>query len=202
MTDRRVRYTKKVIQESFVRLLGEKELSRITVKEICEVADVNRATFYAHYADAYDLMTKMQEELLENVHVYLANGIKRDTMSISLEIVEKIFIYIQENAELCRLLLSERGDITFQKRVLKLAYELNMESVTRHGRISKEDAEFIYAFTLTGCVGAIQKWLNDDMQKSPQYMARMITQFATGLPTLFPSDVGENLPLRGQSPKW
>ena len=116
MTDRRVRYTKKVIQESFVRLLGEKELSRITVKEICEVADVNRATFYAHYADAYDLMTKMQEELLENVHVYLANGIKRDTMSISLEIVEKIFIYIQENAELCRLLLSERGDITFQKR--------------------------------------------------------------------------------------
>lgn len=189
MADRRVRYTKKVIQDSIVRLLSEKEISRITVKEICEGADVNRATFYAHYADAYDLMTKIQEELLENVHVYLADGMKHDTMSISLEMVEKIFIYIQENAKLCRLLLSERGDLTFQKRVLKLAYELNMEVVTRDGRISKEDAEFVYAFTLTGCVGAIQKWLNDDMKKSPQYMARMITQFATGLPGLFPTDI-------------
>jgi hypothetical protein len=82
--------------------------------------------------------------------------------------------------------LSERGDLAFQKRVLTLAYEKNLGLMTKNGAISKEDAEFLYAFTLTGCVGAIQKWLNDDMQKSPQFMARIITQIATGLPGLFP----------------
>ena len=185
--DRRVRYTKKVIQESFIHLLEEKEIAQISVKEICEEADLNRATFYAHYTDVYDLMKQIQEELIENVNVYLSSAMKEGVQAISLEIVEKIFEYIQENAQICRLLLSERGDLTFQKRVFTLAYEKNIGVMTRNGAISKEDAEFVYAFTLTGCVGAIQKWLNDDMQKSPQFMARMITQIATGLPGLFTS---------------
>jgi AcrR family transcriptional regulator len=184
--DRRVRYTKKVIQESFIHLLEVKDISQISVKEICEEADLNRATFYAHYTDVYDLMKQIQEDLLENVNVYLSSAMKEGVQAISLEIVEKIFEYIKENAQICRLLLSERGDLAFQKRVLTLAYEKNLGLMTKNGAISKEDAEFLYAFTLTGCVGAIQKWLNDDMQKSPQFMARIITQIATGLPGLFP----------------
>lgn len=184
--DRRVRYTKKVIQESFIQRLEDKDIAQITVKEICEGADVNRATFYAHYADVFDLMKQIQDELLENVNVYLSSAMKDGARAISLEMVEKIFEYIQENAQICRLLLSERGDLAFQKQVLTLAYEKNIGAISLVSTISKEDAEFVYAFTLTGCVGAIQKWLNDDMKKSPQFMARMITQFATGLPGLFP----------------
>ena len=62
--DARIRYTKMVIQESFAALLKERPINRITVKEICEGAEINRATFYKYYADAYDLLDKIEEQVL------------------------------------------------------------------------------------------------------------------------------------------
>ncbi len=174
--DRRVRYTKMVLKDSFIKLLEKKDISRITIKELCEDADINRATFYAHYSDQYDLMERIQDELLDNIADYLAAYTKSELPSVPVDTVEHIFEYIKENARLCKLLLSERGDLNFQKRVLMLAYEKNINDLIKNGVTSREDAEYIYAFTLTGCVGVIQKWLNDNMVKSPRYMAETITE--------------------------
>lgn len=182
--DRRVKYTKMVLKESFIKLLEKKDISQISVKEICEDADINRATFYAHYNDQYDLMKKTQDELLENIEAYLAVYTHNDLAVVPVDTLERIFEYIKENAQLCKLMLSERGDLNFQKRVLMLVYEKNISDLTKSGTISKEDAEYIYAFTLTGCVGAVQRWLNDDMKKSPRFMAETIIKLTTGLPGL------------------
>jgi hypothetical protein len=108
----------------------------------------------------------------------------QDLSAIPVEMVERILIYIKENARICKLLLSERGDLKFQKRVLTLAYEKNISKLMKSGTMLKDDAEYIYAFTLTGCVGAIQKWLNDDLKKSPRFMAEMIVSFTSLLPGL------------------
>lgn len=50
-TDARIRYTQRVLKESFLTLLKQKPVNKITVKEVCEMAELNRATFYAHYSD-------------------------------------------------------------------------------------------------------------------------------------------------------
>ena len=70
--DRRVKYTRMVIKESLINLLEEKDISQITIKEICENADVNRSTFYAHYTDQYDLLRKIEDEFLANIRDYLS----------------------------------------------------------------------------------------------------------------------------------
>ena len=72
--DRRVRYTKMVIRESFIALLKEKPIAKITVKEICTGADINRATFYAHYADPYALLHEIEESLIHDVQQYLTEN--------------------------------------------------------------------------------------------------------------------------------
>ena len=182
--DRRVKYTKMVIKESFIALLERKDISQITIKEICENADVNRATFYAHYTDQYDLMRKIQDELFDNVGMYLSDYTHDEVPAVPVDNVERIFEYIKENARLCKLLLSERGDIHFQKRVMTLVYEKSISELVKNGAISKEDADYVYAFTLTGCIGAIQKWLNDDMKKSRRFMAEMLVKLTNGLPEL------------------
>ena len=51
MSDRRVKYTKMVLRNALIKLLETKPISRITIKEICEEADINRTTYYAHYTD-------------------------------------------------------------------------------------------------------------------------------------------------------
>ncbi len=53
--DRRTAYTRMVIKDSLMQLLEKKHLSEITVKELCELAQINRATFYRNYMDIYDV---------------------------------------------------------------------------------------------------------------------------------------------------
>lgn len=65
MPDRRVKYTLLALRGSLLELMREKDVSRITVKELCERADVNRGTFYAHYASPADLLEQIEQELLE-----------------------------------------------------------------------------------------------------------------------------------------
>ena len=182
--DRRVRYTKMVLKESFIQLLEKKDISKISIKEICEDADINRATFYAHYTSQYDLMEAIQNELFGNIETYLAVYTQNDSAVMQVGTLERIFEYIRENARLCKLLLGERGELNFQKRVFTLIYEKSIHDLTKSGTISKGDAEYIYAFTLTGCVGLIRKWLNDDMKKTPRFMAETIIKLTTGLTEL------------------
>jgi AcrR family transcriptional regulator len=179
--DRRVKYTKMVLKESFIKLLEKKHISKISIKEICEDADINRATFYAHYNDQYDLLRKIENELLHNINAHLAELDEEISDMNAVLLAEKIFEYIKENAKLCKLLLSERGDFNFQKQVMMLVYEIIISQLTDNNMLTKEDAEYVYSFTITGCVGIVQKWLDEDMKKSAHFMAEMVVKLTLGL---------------------
>ena len=62
-TDARVRYTKMIIKKSFISLLKERPINKITVKAICEMSEINRATFYKYYNDPFDLMEDIESVL-------------------------------------------------------------------------------------------------------------------------------------------
>ncbi|CRZ34269.1 TetR family transcriptional regulator [Herbinix hemicellulosilytica] len=179
--DRRVKYTKMVLKESFLNLLEKKDISRITVKEICEDADINRATFYTHYTDVYDLQKKIEDEFLDNVEVYLSQLDKKGKNVNDFILAEKIFDYIKDNAKLCKLLLSERGDLSFQKKIMTIVYDKIISELTDNNKLSKEDAEYVYSFTITGCVGIVQKWLDDNMKKSSRFMAETVINLTYGV---------------------
>lgn len=66
-SDARTRYTKRQIKEAFFQLLEKEPFPKITVTEICSLAEINRSTFYKHYYDTYDLLQKSEEELLEDL---------------------------------------------------------------------------------------------------------------------------------------
>jgi AcrR family transcriptional regulator len=185
--DRRVKYTKMVLKESFIKLLEKKDISQISIKEICEDADINRATFYAHYNDQFDLLKKIEDELLDNINAHIAEFDQINIDKNAVLLAEKIFEYLKENAKLCKLLLNEHGDFSFQKKVMMLVYDIIIAEITDNNKITKEDAEYVYSFTITGCVGIVQKWLDEDMKKSPHYMAEMVIKLTLGLINLLKS---------------
>ena len=65
--DRRVRKTKTQLKAGLARLLKEKGINEITVTELTEQVDINRSTFYLHYRDIYDMMEKIENELIEKI---------------------------------------------------------------------------------------------------------------------------------------
>lgn len=170
--DRRVRYTKMVIKASFVKLLKQKPLSKITIKELCELADINRATFYAHYTDQYDLLSRIENDLVEGINQYLNSYNFKGELLESVEMLEKIFEYIKVNSELINLLLTSNGDIKFQEEIINIIGQQHFSNMNIIN--SKDTAEYVFYFSVNGCMGIIKKWLKDDMIKSPKEMAELV----------------------------
>ena len=63
-TDRRTLKTRKAIYNVLMELLLQKELHKVTVQEISDLADINRTTFYKHFLDVYDLYDKLEQDIL------------------------------------------------------------------------------------------------------------------------------------------
>ena len=73
--DIRIEKTKQSIINAFIEIRSRKEVERITVKELCEKARINKSTFYAHYKDIYDLSDQLETELVDSIMVsYLLYG--------------------------------------------------------------------------------------------------------------------------------
>jgi AcrR family transcriptional regulator len=186
-TDRRVRYTQMVIRESFIALLAQKSVSKVTVKEICARADVNRATFYAHYADTYDLLNRIEDEFTENITLHVAGSSFQDLEGAApLKALTSICAYIQENAELCTVLFSQNGNIEFLTQIMEIVGRHFVADWKEARNLDQEKAEYIVHFAMGGSVQLIRKWLNDGMKLSPEEMADMLlTLGARGSTALF-----------------
>ena len=91
-TDPRVLRTRKLIMDAFIELSGKKEFKDITVKDITTEAMINRATFYYHFEDIYDLLEKvLSEVLLVNLNY---NTYENDELNE--EVFVRIFIAITD----------------------------------------------------------------------------------------------------------
>lgn len=64
--DLRVQKTEHSIREEYVKLREKKLPEKITVKELCEKAMINKATFYLHYKSIYELSEALEDELIES----------------------------------------------------------------------------------------------------------------------------------------
>ena len=65
--DIRIEKTERAIKQAFMELRAQKPLEKIKVKELCDLACINKSTFYAHYQDIYALANAMEDEMVEVV---------------------------------------------------------------------------------------------------------------------------------------
>lgn len=174
-TDRRVKYTKMVLRESLIELLKEKPISRLTIKELCQRADINRATFYSHYADQYDLLKQIESKFIADINSYLDHFVVEAGETNMVQILSKIFEYIAQNSELCHVLLGNNCNIDFQTYIMKIVSERVVFQWQKKTKVDEATAEYIYIFVATGSIGVIRKWLQDANPISPLRMAEFVS---------------------------
>ena len=119
-TDRRVKYTLDALKNALITLMQEEHISKISVKSLCELADVNRSTFYAHFHDQYDLLHPMEQEVLQNITKHLEQQTVGSGSPISFQVLSLILEYVQENAPLFKALLSDHCEPDIQREIMKL----------------------------------------------------------------------------------
>lgn len=65
--DVRVKKTRRSIVNAFLQLRSRKPLEKITIKELCALAEVNKSTFYAHFSDVFELSDQLEEETIRQI---------------------------------------------------------------------------------------------------------------------------------------
>ena len=171
---RKTRYTRMVLQDSLFELMREKPITKITIKELCEKADINRTTFYAYYTDQYDLLRKIEDETLSWVKEALSNLISQTDKYETMKILEGIFQYFAENFRHLQILMSEQGDINFQKQLFTLIYQESGMTSPTVADVNPGIREDCFIFVVNGSIGLIQHWMKNDMKRSAKEMAEII----------------------------
>ncbi|WP_144475160.1 TetR/AcrR family transcriptional regulator [Cytobacillus oceanisediminis] len=174
--DRRKKYTRMVLKESLMALLKEKPISSLTIKEICELADLNRSTFYAHFSSQYDLLNAIEEEFIEDM-VSTLNQYNFSKEEEALKMTDKILEYIARNSDVCQMLLGENSDIHFQKKGMKITQEYIFKNWITDSQFDRETFEYINIFVVSGSIYVIKNWVENGMDKTPKEMAEIINNF-------------------------
>lgn len=176
--DRRVRRTKKLLLQGLTQLMKEKKVNKITVKELTELVDVNRATFYLYYKDIFDMVDKIQSEIIEHFNnelkKFINTGISKHKF---LSFFTFIFEYVKEYADMLKILLGPDGDYSFVEK-LKIVIKNTLPPINNTNKLK---SQYILPFAVSGFIGSIQQWLEDGMVMSPEDMAAAMVDIIVGV---------------------
>ena len=174
--NRKVRITRMVLQDSLIELMKTKSILSITIKDICELADMSRSTFYAHYNDQYDLLRQIEKETLayfEDMLNKYKNNLNRKEI---IKMIEEMLTYIANNSNSIQVLLSENGDLGFQKRMFQ--HFTNHKQVIKYFSEKQKDNEDYYSvFLVHGAIGLVQHWLKNDAALPVPQLANMLIKW-------------------------
>ena len=172
--DRRVRRTKKLLTQALTQLLQQKQVNEITVKELTDLADMNRGTFYLYYKDIFDMLEKIEDSMFAALDVIMERHEKDALATDTKPILLDLFAFIQENKEMSRLLLSVNGDMNFLHRLNEVVREKCRSAWLTLRNSQDEDAfDYHYSFVVFGCAGVIRAWVNRNCSESAEEMAEL-----------------------------
>ena len=168
--DARVRYTRMVIENSFLELLKSKPLPKITVTEVCQKAGINRATFYKHYLDIPDLFEKMEEQLFDQIRQMF-----RDKASNMESMMLDMMNYTRQEGNRFFILGSDYGDPHLMTKTFQICYEMAYPLLeTNLPQMDASRLKMLYHFVSQGSGGVLTCWIRNGMKESPKEIIDLI----------------------------
>lgn len=158
--NQRTRLSKILLKNALMDLLSEKgSVTKISVRELCERADLNRSTFYAHYSEPKELLEEVEAELLDATREHLQKiGAENDTGAH--RYLLSFLMYIKENDKPFRTLLIDAGDPEFRSKFMQQSIIQFVENLNIS--FPKDQEQYIYSYILNGSTGVIIQWMRSD----------------------------------------
>lgn len=169
--DRRVKRTKMMMQDALMELMDEKPFSEITAKDVTARADLNRATFYLHYANVFALLDEMENEVVEKFAQMLEQAEIRQDEAWEYPIIGHICDYIAENPKLCRCLLLQSRSDRLARKLTEIMKQISRKVRQDWGADAvSPETEYIHQFIAYGAIGMVKQWLEDGLTLSREEM--------------------------------
>lgn len=170
--DRRTRRTREKLRQALARLLFQKELSHITVREVTELADINRSTFYLHYTDLHDLYQKTEDSVVQEITAIIDAYPRKPGTPSLMSVVSSVFDYVAQNVQVCTALL-RTNDTAFIMRIVDANRPQTEEQWRALMGGCTMPRDYFYSFLTAGCVGLVRTWFDNGLKESPAQIAAL-----------------------------
>ena len=161
--NKRRRESMQNIERVFINLLQEREINEISVSDICKGAELNRSTFYANYADIYDLADKIRDQLESEFHALFIRDTGEERESFG---AVKMFRHMRENQ-------------LFYKTYFKLGYDnrhdiLTYDAMRAQADFDNRHIDYHIEFFRSGLNAIVKLWLKNGCIETPEEMAEIL----------------------------
>lgn len=172
-------FTKKAIRDSFIKLLNERPVNQITVKDIVEDCGINRNSFYYHYQD---MPSMIEEIILDEVHSIIRRYPTIDSLEECLDVI--ISFALENRRAALHLYHSSNRDVFEQYlwRVCDYTVKTYFATVFGDCPMRESDKSSIIQYCKWVYFGATVDWLNGGMRDDVQMIFRRIMQLKKGMP--------------------
>lgn len=172
--DMRYKRTQRNLKAALIELLKEKNINKISVRELSERSDINRATFYLHYDSPYDLLASLETELFDKVFSSYKNNALNNPDDFFLTLYKCIY----ENYELSKILFNQNTGYNFWGKLSNELQSYYINNLRRkHFPYDKKELEYYCTFVKDGYLSIVKHWILNGMQESPEYMVEISRKF-------------------------
>ena len=170
--DRRALKTRKAIRDALAKLLTEKELHKVTVQEITEIAEINRGTFYKHYLDIYDLYDKTENEILVDLGLMVLELQELPSDQFFKHLID----YIDENRTVFIMIFSPNttGKLRDKFGNLIEGLFLQVQAEKQHANIKDVTLSYRTRYRAQGVVSILDKWVCDGFNQSKDFVIESV----------------------------
>lgn len=175
-TDSRIIQTKRAIKTEIISLLRQYPLNKITVKMLCDKAEINRATFYRYYEDIYDLYDKIKTQFIDEIF-----EIFKDENLLQTQENIKTFLYeVKKHSDMIYALTKQSDAITFTDAFCKKIYGLVEHSFREiFPEFNKQQCQDVYIFVVSGCAGVLGSWISSGMESDVDEIALILNSLVS-----------------------
>lgn len=167
--DKRIRRTKKAIRDALLSLMEDKSVAEVTTTELCQKADINRSTFYAHYSSPEDVLTEIEQEFLGGMEAMLEEN------DGSTEVTVAMLRDIDAKRDQWRAIW--HGDPDLITRALDLCCERTLDEWDKNGVTERGEGALFLRYITRGASGVVGGWLDDGCRLSPEELSDTINRF-------------------------
>ena len=170
MENQRVRLSKMLLKNALIKLLKEKPVNKITVKELCQLSQINRATFYTHYSDCFALLESIENELIDEFEKSLRYVNSFDVTAL----IEALYDMVDQNQEACRTLVLGNTSSAVIAKMIALAKTDSLAYWHRElPKASETELEMMYTHLSNGLMHVIVEGYD---KYSKEEMIRFVSQ--------------------------
>lgn len=160
--DRRIIKSKKAIKKAFMSILATKDINDITIKNIADLADVDRKTVYNYYNGTYEILNEIENEMVSTINDAVASLDVEGNLDQQINIFKKITEVINENFEFYSILMKLNYDSQLIKKLISLFSEYAKKILNKFKLPNGVSVEFASTFIASGVLNTYYKWFNSE----------------------------------------